>query len=264
MKHNYKKVPKLDRTNEEMLIQLKNCLQDLSLDALAYDNGKFQAIRRASASLRILFYDSGNSHSILNQIYDKNKFHLLNDFVIPPKWHTYFGDVLFVELPGTILNPGDIYTTFLPSYDIATKKVPLISFEDWWNGTIFTTNTQKNSGTSLTRRELILTMANQDGGAHVDPRVEENYMYLARGDTGWGVDLSKFHNPEFYSKMHPDNNGFIYPKDIHLSIMRIIVHEVLMSLPKQLSLTVDYKPDFSTNLSHRLNRFTFNIGLKEP
>lgn len=64
MKHNYKKTPKLDRTDEEMLIQLKNCLQDLSLDALAYDNGKFQAIRRASASLRILFYDFGNSHSI--------------------------------------------------------------------------------------------------------------------------------------------------------------------------------------------------------
>ncbi|MBA3076673.1 hypothetical protein [Lactiplantibacillus plantarum] len=260
MKHKNKSIFKIDRTNEEMIIQLKNCLDNLSSDAAAYDQGNFQAIRRSSTTLRILFYDSDTSHSILNQIYDKNKFRLLNSFLIDKYDRAYFGGVLFVELPGTVLHPDSINPTFVPDNHIINQASPEISFDNWWTGTIFKSD---SNGEKLTRKDLITIMANQDGGAHVDKKVNRTYMDIARGDTGWNINLSNFYTPEYYKKLSPDDEGFIHPKDIQLAMLRKIVHEVLFSLPKQLKLDIDYRPDFMSNLNRRLNPYAFNMHVTD-
>lgn len=60
-----------------------------------------------------------------------------------------------------------------PTLDRGAKR--LIPFTEWWEERIFTIG-----GVSLTRRELVLAAANKDGGAHVDPKVPENYEMLRR------------------------------------------------------------------------------------
>ena len=53
------------------------------------------------------------------------------------------------------------------------KKIP---FEQWWLSPVFVdTKRQK-----VSRKELILTAANQDGGAHVDPVLDKKYTDLAK------------------------------------------------------------------------------------
>lgn len=50
------------------------------------------------------------------------------------------------------------------------------SFDDWWLTDVFI-DANRNA---LSRKDLILTAANQDGGTHVDPELEEVYARLAR------------------------------------------------------------------------------------
>jgi hypothetical protein len=57
-----------------------------------------------------------------------------------------------------------------------------IPFVDWWNTPVL----KDNCGRTLCRRELVLNVADTDGGAHVDPELEEAYMAISRENSlGW-------------------------------------------------------------------------------
>jgi hypothetical protein len=51
-----------------------------------------------------------------------------------------------------------------------------VSFEDWWAKPILVAP----DGRQITRSGLVLTVANQDGGAHVDPELERIYAEMSR------------------------------------------------------------------------------------
>ena len=58
------------------------------------------------------------------------------------------------------------------------------SFESWWSGTVF----RDNSRGTLSRKDLVLIAANQDGGAHVDPALNEVYARLSQDNAmGWST-----------------------------------------------------------------------------
>lgn len=54
--------------------------------------------------------------------------------------------------------------------DTASKR-RLILFTDWWETEVVCLT----SGVQMTRRELVLAVANKDGGAHVDAKLPSNY-----------------------------------------------------------------------------------------
>jgi hypothetical protein len=90
-----------------------------------------------------------------------------------------------------------------------TKKVP---FELWWSEPVFT----DLHGHQLSRRELILTMANQDGGAHVDASIEKGYTDLSKNNAlGWCQDFGDHKEPS---------------DPPHLAAVRQIGHEILKTL----------------------------------
>ena len=56
-----------------------------------------------------------------------------------------------------------------------------LMFNDWWNEIIF--DDKKNK---FTRRDIVTYVANQDGGAHVDPELDESYATLTKMNSlGW-------------------------------------------------------------------------------
>jgi hypothetical protein len=82
--------------------------------------------------------------------------------------------------------------------------------EEWWNQII-----RVQGGNKLSRRDMVLTLANQDGGAHVDSKVDANYQ-----------DFNKY--PTIIHTM-PDgtkSHGF---NETSLIVMRQIGFEVLNS-----------------------------------
>lgn len=57
-----------------------------------------------------------------------------------------------------------------------------MDFADWWTQPVFV----DQSGRKLTRKDLVMTAANQDGGAHVDPALNASYAELAKKNSlGW-------------------------------------------------------------------------------
>jgi len=62
-----------------------------------------------------------------------------------------------------------------------------VPFDDWWNRVII----RDQAGVEFTRRDLVLALANQDGGAHVDPELHEAYEALSRSNSmGWTAGIA--------------------------------------------------------------------------
>jgi SEC-C motif len=56
------------------------------------------------------------------------------------------------------------------------RSHPLVSFKDWWERTILT----DQLGNRFSRADLVLSVAEQDGGTHIDAVVNEKYRQLTR------------------------------------------------------------------------------------
>ena len=51
-----------------------------------------------------------------------------------------------------------------------------VNFQDWWNATVL----RDYEGRELTRRDVVLEIADTDGGAHVDKKLKESYHFISR------------------------------------------------------------------------------------
>ncbi len=95
----------------------------------------------------------------------------------------------------------------------ANKFVP---FNEWWKETIL----DDRRGIEFTRERLIRVMANQDGGAHVDPGIDADYIALNE-TYGWKLQT---------------NEGEDEPlKDVNLHSVRKIAYELKISIEKKLA-----------------------------
>jgi hypothetical protein len=89
----------------------------------------------------------------------------------------------------------------------------MVSFETWWNSAVFV-DTKKNR---FTRKDLVVTLADQDGGAHVDPGLDQKYYELTRQNSlGWHRSC---HDGTWAALTNP-----------HYAAVRQISHEVLSTL----------------------------------
>jgi hypothetical protein len=89
----------------------------------------------------------------------------------------------------------------------------------------------------LTRKGLVLTAANQDGGAHVDPALDETYDKLSRKNALGFV---------------PVDNGVARPMEgPERAAIRQIAHEVLKTL----------RPNYAKMPSHRAGVFVGGMSL---
>lgn len=84
-----------------------------------------------------------------------------------------------------------------------------MNFDDWWNEIIFDDRENK-----FTRKDIVTFVANQDGGAHVDPELNESYAKLTKMNSlGW-----------------TDRNGNPPTNNPAYQSIRVIANEVLISL----------------------------------
>jgi hypothetical protein len=164
---------KVDQTFEELCQHLEEHVQFLLMSSDAFDSGFEGEAKRLAVSLRVLFHDTRNSKSLLAQLGKKDTSNYI-DSSMP-----------FME--GNLLSEGGLvamilrekrsgYVAFLDDSPIESR---LVSFEKWWSDPVF----RDARGSFLSRKDLILAMANQDGGAHVDPSLNKIYAELSRDNS---------------------------------------------------------------------------------
>ncbi len=157
---------KVARDPAEFLKLLENSVAWLRRSAEAFDAGAHDEARRLATVLRVLLHDTAKSKSLLGQL--GKKMMLLNSgFPAQPGHVGQWGQLLLVEHGPTIryracLDDGPPGTT--------------VGFDTWWNTRVLTDGVASH----LTRRDLVLGAANQDGGAHVDPMLDADYARFIR------------------------------------------------------------------------------------
>ena len=194
------------QTAEELQEHLNDQMAFLASSAKSFDEGFEGESKRIATAIRVLVHDTKHSKSILSQLDLKDR----------SFWNTCDPENYdnLVSHSGLVVNlmekNGATYRAFLDDGYHPPYETP---FDEWWNQVIFVDSAKRK----LSRRDLVLTVANQDGGAHVDASLDKTYAELSRNNAlGW-----------VYQK---DDEPQIEMKGPEKAALRQICHEVLRTL----------------------------------
>lgn len=194
------------QSQKELDDKFEEQLDLLAMLAESYDLGKTRFAIPMATCLRVLLYDTNKQISLAT---------------LAQKWPALFVDTaeVITNVPGTIRAgsysglvgvflgaDGD----FIPHLDRGPTNPPRMRpFIDYWNESIH----DDLNGNSLSRKELILWVANKDGGAHVDQELPQKFVEITRRNSlGWVKD---------------DGAGWEDISVAHLASIRQIAHEIL-------------------------------------
>lgn len=137
-----------------------------------FDRGDEKEAQRLATHLRVLFHETQKSRSIFGQLKPQIIFYSSGDLYTPSNLFTSW------TLLDLMVSPEGI------KYNAKSNNQSrcfFLMFNDWWNEIIF--DDKKNK---FTRRDIVTYVANQDGGAHVDPELDESYATLTKMNSlGW-------------------------------------------------------------------------------
>jgi hypothetical protein len=151
---------------DELVDQLRDHIAFIKASCGLFDTGHDGEAKRIATSIRVLVHDTSVSHSILQQLGYKSSLQFIS-LAIPNRSSNlgpYWG-LLDVEITAG---------TYVPKLDqVAPRPMP---FGEWWQEPVL----KDGDGNLYSRSELVLALANKDGGAHVDPDMDEAYERLSR------------------------------------------------------------------------------------
>jgi hypothetical protein len=129
--------------------------------------GHFREGVRIATAVRVIAHQTRNSTSLLTYLNSPNPTMFSSATPLPDQ-------VVFGESGMTRFKMTNVGMFLEPALDQGVKR--LVPLDEWWSERVFVLNSQK-----LTRSQLVLTAANKDGGAHVDPGLSSAYELLANG-----------------------------------------------------------------------------------
>lgn len=155
----------------ELKQHLKEQLNFLKKSSYEFDKGDVVEAKRIAVSLRILFHNSKISKSLLGQLH--KEFHIYPK--IKGKKATNVAGLIFYA--GVMVRISSVAkkVEYVPNLDNSFPGLVEQTIDEWWNGLSIIVN-----GLSFSRKDIILGLANQDGGAHVDLNLKEKYRLLTR------------------------------------------------------------------------------------
>jgi hypothetical protein len=194
---------KVARTASSLDEQLKRQLKYLDNSSLIYDQGDHEEAIRLAVTLRVLLHDTTNSTSLLRHLGIKDKLDFVDTGITPARLEiamTAWRDPQHPELRIASISPsdagllniarnGDGTFGYVPTlgaprfHPKAWQNAAAISsqkFKPWWTEGLV----QDSNLKSFSRKNLVLIMANQDGGAHVDHQLDTDYTNLCNDDLG--------------------------------------------------------------------------------
>jgi hypothetical protein len=209
---------KREQTREELLEHFAEQIRFLKRSALQYDAGDFGEAKRIATVLRTLFHETGNSRALLTSLgilldllmYDSSEG---GSTVGRP---TYLHGMVFLRL-----SQDAAYVVATTDEGRPGPVPPRIPFAQWWINSVYT---HQSSSTTFSRKELVLYLANQDGGAHVDQYIDEKWAHFTRDHA--------------YDAVGAVIDGKVVPfKGLETAHVRQIAHEAFHSLRERSELT---------------------------
>jgi len=194
------KPPRVPVPLSALELQFQDQLTFLERSCRDFDEGHTAEYRRIALAIRILVYSSASSHSLIGQLDMADA--PLASYATPAHpgnlvaWH-----------PLVMMRISNAGAAFVPVLDQGPPhKGKWLPFSDWWHEEVF----RSPEGVVLTRGDFVTIVANQDGGAHVDPELDERYHKLAHENlAGWIASGPEGDSPLLHiEKMHLRQIGF--------------------------------------------------------
>lgn len=146
----------------------------LERSCVAFEDGYIDEAKRIAVIVRVLLHDTAISHSLFMQLTYKD--YMLID-TCPS---------LEVGIPGKIFQAGLAIPSlkgYVPRHKVSSTANPVwLGFDNWWNNPVI-----KTKDRTYSRRELVLILANKEGGAHVNPTLTAHFEKLKHEGSGMSI-----------------------------------------------------------------------------
>lgn len=185
--------------------QLGDQLGFLATSSLEFDSGRTSEALRLASTVRLLVNDRGRSISLLEQLGLKGR-------LFPDSSAPVAKENLVAHCGLVAHSIGSFGHKFVAPLDEVPHEIKWVCFREWWNATVFL----DASGNVFTRGDLVLTLADKDGGVHVDPILEDDYALLSRENS---LGVFAFVKESRHAGARPE-----------LAAVRQIAHEISRSL----------------------------------
>lgn len=157
----------------DFAMKLHEQLEFIDFSCQNYDRGKTSEAVRIAAALRIIFYDTPKSTSLLRHLGIMGNIKLLSTAEGLAENGTYHLTGL-TFLSFSLIDDNHRYDPMLHEAMIRN----LVDFDQWWlKDSIFLIGPSRK----VNRRQLVRDVANKDGGAHIDATLSEAHEILLDG-----------------------------------------------------------------------------------
>jgi len=184
------------QSEDDLVSHLIEQLAFIRISSVSYDNGFFGESKRLANTITTLVHDTAQSTSLLSQIGKKDilfcdtgarsdaPFEQMN--AIMEKYRKE------QEAKGKLVQGVSnnqrlvIMATFgkscgasglwKPLLEEGLEDSAMLAFNDWWVQPVIS----DVQGAGLSRKELVLSVRNKDGGAHIDPVLDLKYAQVTR------------------------------------------------------------------------------------
>lgn len=220
----------IELTRQDLIEQLIEQI-DFLIDACnRFDEGDYKYAKQIASIIRVIIYDTKTSHSILKQLGEKETMLFCSTASFPKNAiffismvHPYRNYIKDVQGNNRELN------TFLPNLHYGNVK-KWVTFNQWFNHNVLISKPNHFS-----RKDLLLFVTNKDGGAHVDPYIDEFYYNISKGLTSIAFKV----DGEFRNGKFSNSNPYI---NVHFATIRQMAHELILSLRKHFGIRPNYNP----------------------
>jgi hypothetical protein len=219
----------LPRDRENLLILFDEQLEFLRASADAYSRGFEAEAKRLAVTIRTLVHDTARSHGLLTQLNVKDDLRWKDTAQpIDPTNLLPTNGLAVAHVTGGGQSGTGYEARYVPALDTFSARLrrPPVPFDRWWKDSV----TKDEHGNLFSRRDFVLTVANKEGGAHVDPELNAAYRDLTEGNS-LGVRVSE--GP-------PDSAQFLESGkaaegNAALASLRQVTWEILETLERQAS-----------------------------
>ncbi len=159
----------MTRPKENVLARLKEQMEFLRTSLQGFYAGNFAESVRIATIIRVLVHESGRSKPLLKQAQSNGlELPIMEHAGEWPGQELIFGFAVSVRMGPSVA----------PAVDLGSSHYSLCPVGAWWNRMVFTFQSRIGTRLVYRRKQVVLILANKEGGAHVDANEDPDYARL--------------------------------------------------------------------------------------
>lgn len=160
------------RDKDKLLTILREQMGLLRTSVHSFYQGNFGESVRIATTIRVLVHETKKCRSLLQQLtQDPLKLQILDS----GRRARPSDDEVFRYTLGLRWGPGAV---LWPAVDLGSTHYAVGTIGSWWRSIVFRFNSPLGKHLTYTRKEVVLMLANREGGAHVDQNENPDYVRL--------------------------------------------------------------------------------------